>query len=224
MMLDCKLNYNIKKDKIFGFKNCGERVEQDLADHAMVFMVRGLKKKWKQPIAYYFSEAGMNTADIARNIKLIIRSLHSIGLQVLATVCDQLSTNTAAINLLKSQTDIDHRIQNQENRMLGFSVDGVEVVPLYDIPHLLKGMRNNFLEADIKFVWKKNKIQVASWKDIVAVYELDIGDFDTKMLNKLTESHVYKEKLKKMKVSYAAQIFSQKVSSIMRDLVKYCIV
>lgn len=72
----------------------------------------------------------------------------------------------------------------------------------------------------VKFTWKKNE-QVADWKDVQTLYELDVGDYDTRMLNKLTDAHVYKEKMKKMKVKLAAQVFSQRVSSVMRGLAKF---
>jgi hypothetical protein len=32
-----------------------------------------------------------------------------------------------------------------ENCYFGFLVNGEEVVPLYDVPHLFKGIRNNLL-------------------------------------------------------------------------------
>ncbi len=47
---------------------------------------------------------------------------------------------------------------------------------------------------------------------------MDAEDFDFKIVNRLTEAHVYPEKLKAMKVSIAAQMFLQKVSSVMRFL------
>ncbi|KAK9710416.1 Transposase protein [Popillia japonica] len=219
MALEASLSYNIKKDYIHGFENCGEIRIKKFADHAMVFMARGLRKKWKQPIAFYFSESGMRSIDLVRNIKNCIQALHQIDLHVVATICDQHTTNTAAINHLKEQTSRVYGLVGKENRTLGFVIDGQEIIPLYDAPHLLKGIRNRLMEAKAKFVWKHSE-QTASWKDIVKVYETDVGDFDTKMLNKLTNQHIYKQHMKPMKVKLATQIFSQKVSSIMRGLVR----
>jgi hypothetical protein len=86
---------------------------------------------------------------------------------------------------------------------------------------MLKGIRNNLLERDAKFNWKEPVEQIASWRDIITAYELDTGDFDTRMMCKLTDQHVYPEKMKKMKVKLAAQVFSQRVSSTMRGLIKF---
>jgi len=59
--------------------------------------------------------------------------------------------------------------------------------------------------------------KVAKWSHIIQFYEidklrLDIGE---RMAPKLTDSLIYPDRLKKMKVSVAAQVFSQRVGSIM---------
>lgn len=56
------------------------------------------------------------------------------------------------------------------------------------------------------------------WSDIVELYELDSNIQDVKMLPRLTAEHVIPNKIKKMKVKYAVQVFSQRVSSIMSFL------
>jgi hypothetical protein len=221
MSLEPSLTYNKKEDAIDGFIDCGSGKKKEFADHAMVFMARGLKQKWKQPIAYFFTSAGMSAADIARNVKNIIGELQRVGLNVIATVCDQSTSNCSAVNMLLQETKRNHLIKGKENRMLGFSVGGEEVIPLFDVPHMLKGIRNNLLERDAKFNWKEPVEQIASWRDIITAYELDTGDFDTRMMCKLTDQHVYPEKMKKMKVKLAAQVFSQRVSSTMRGLIKF---
>lgn len=220
MSLEPALSYNKKTDSINGFEDCGGGKKQKFADHGIVFMARGLRKKWKQPIAYFFSEHGMSSPDLARNLKDIIRALHNIGLKVVATICDQHSTNSKAIKMLKDDTERAFQLAGIENRLEGFSIDGEEIVPLYDVPHLLKGIRNNLLDNPASFTWK-NGVQTATWEDIIRLYELDVGDFDTKMCYKLTDAHIYKDKIKKMKVKHASQVFSHRVSSTIRGLVNY---
>lgn len=97
---------------------------------------------------------------------------------------------------------------------------GDEIVPLFDPPHLLKCMRNNLLTKNLKFVDINGIERLAKWEYIIKFYELDkneavIGD---RINPKLTDAHVYVDKMKKMKVSLAAQIFSQHVGSIMKLL------
>jgi hypothetical protein len=178
-------------------------------------------KSGSNPSPIFLRVPGMSAADIARNVKNIIGELQRVGLNVIATVCDQSTSNCSAVNMLLQETKRKHLIKGKENRMLGFSVGGEEVIPLFDVPHMLKGIRNNLLERDAKFNWKEPVEQIASWRDIITAYELDTGDFDTRMMCKLTDQHVYPEKMKKMKVKLAAQVFSQRVSSTMRGLIKF---
>lgn len=220
MSLEASLSFNKSKDCISGFEDCGDGRKKKFADHVSVFMARGIRRKWKQPICFYFSEHGMNAAQIAKQLKLVISSLQSIGLHVVATICDQAASNTAAMNILQSETQMKAMSAGAENRCFGFDANGEEIFILYDPPHLLKRIRDNFIDGKAKFQWQHNE-QVASWNDIVSLYELDDGDYDNRMLHKLTDAHIYKEKLKIMKVKNAAQVFSHRVSSTMRGLVKY---
>jgi hypothetical protein len=161
----------------------------------MVFMIKGLAKKWKQPLAYCFTENAMNSANVVKNIKNI-RSLQDIGLKVVATMCDQY--NSAAVNKQKQARE------GTRHDLNSFFVEGNEIIALYDAPHLLKGIRNNMLNGDVQFQWKRGQ-QVAKWKHIIAVYELDgtmenlefndpnVSDY--RMLHKLTDQHIYPDKI-----------------------------
>lgn len=41
----------------------------------------------------------------------------------------------------------------------------------------------------------------------------ECGDYDTRTCNRLTDAHIYENKMKKMKVKYATQVFSQRLSA-----------
>lgn len=66
----------------------------------------------------------------------------------------------------------------------------------------------------------EGKKKIAVWDDIIKLYENDEGDDETRCLNKLTDEHVYPDKIKKMKVKVAAQVFSHRVGSTMKLLHK----
>ena len=219
MALEPGLAYDQRTDAIEGFENCGDGQRRKYADHAMVFMIRGVFRKWKQPIAYFFTEHGMSTADITRNIKEIVTACQHIGLHIVGTICDQMSTNVKAIENLKQDSKARALRIGKEFRLTGFEINGEEIIPLYDPPHLIKGLRNNLLEHDVSFQWKDFK-GTASWKDIKLMYEADDGDYDTKMLNHLTSAHIYPDKMNKMKVKLAAQILSRRVSSTIRGMAR----
>ncbi|KAI4455615.1 thap domain-containing protein 9 [Holotrichia oblita] len=135
MSLTAGLSYNSNTDSIDGFEDCGLSKRPVFADHAMVFMARGICRKWKQPIAYYFSEGGMKSADLERNLKVVIEAVTSAGLNVVAVVGDQLSTNRSVFNKLKEKTNAECIRRNVENRYEGFIIDNREIVPLFD-PHI----------------------------------------------------------------------------------------
>lgn len=63
------LTYNATLDQIDGFVNTGVYKNQQIADHALVFMVRGIKKKFKQPIAYSFCQGSTKQHELVRQIK-----------------------------------------------------------------------------------------------------------------------------------------------------------
>lgn len=58
MSLEPSVVYNEKEDLIEGFHDTSDERRKAFADHAMVFMARGIRKKWKQPVVYYFVENG----------------------------------------------------------------------------------------------------------------------------------------------------------------------
>ena len=52
--------FDRKKDRISGFVDYGNNErEPKFADHCTTFILRGIKRKWKQPILYYFVQSGM---------------------------------------------------------------------------------------------------------------------------------------------------------------------
>lgn len=56
LSLHPSLQYSMKGDFIRGFHDTGARRKPQFADHATVFMVRGVRKAWKYPVAYYFTD------------------------------------------------------------------------------------------------------------------------------------------------------------------------
>lgn len=220
--LQPSIHYDKQNDKFDGLQDNGfENRIPILADKAMVFMARGIHKKWKQPLAFYFNKGGMKTATLAKTMKDVIRAAFKSGLNVIATVCDQGAANRSAINSLYEETNRYFGQKNEENRLFGFLVDGKEIIPLFDPPHLLKCIRNLLFEHDVVFQ-KNGKNMTAKWDHIVKLVSIDNleEDQDYKMLHKINEMHIKNKK--KMKVAYAAQIFSKRVASLLRGFARLC--
>ncbi|XP_045506276.1 uncharacterized protein LOC123702543 [Colias croceus] len=98
MSLKKHLQYNQKDDMIEGFQDHGTqgRSEQ-LAGYALVFMISGIRKRVKQPVAHYFS-SGFSTADrLAVLIKEVLHQCFEAGINIAATVCDMDGVNRRAL-------------------------------------------------------------------------------------------------------------------------------
>lgn len=46
---------------------------QELKDHDLVFMIRGIKKKYKQPVSFSFCQGATNQHELARQIKNVFK-------------------------------------------------------------------------------------------------------------------------------------------------------
>nr|CAI5833258.1 unnamed protein product [Callosobruchus analis] len=97
----------------------------------------------------------------------------------------------------------------------GYLIDGIEIVHLYDCPHLMKGIHNSLLTRDLSYTLD-GQTKVASWSHILELYRMDqqMGRFS--QLHKLTDLHVLPQKIKKMKVKYCTQVFSPTFATAMK--------
>lgn len=77
-----------KNDMIFGLQKNTLKNEVQFADHALVFMLRGVAKKWKQPYAYYYCNGTTQTMQLVEYIRDVVKNVHETGLDIVATVCD----------------------------------------------------------------------------------------------------------------------------------------
>lgn len=215
MSISPQIHYNAAKDLLRGFTINGEKI----ADHVLVFMVKGLRKKFKQPIAYYFTNA-LNKAQLKEILKKVVSYVRSTGLKVVCTVCDQSTVNVSVINELIEDTRKKYlREQKQwENEII--EIGKTKLIPIFDVPHLIKGMRNNLLTKDLKyFDFEEESEKIVKWDYYKLTYEADKSYGELKCLLKITDEHIYVEKMRKMKVKPAAQIFSHTMAATAGHLV-----
>jgi len=216
MALEPATEYNIKEDLVYGFEHFGAGIERNpiLCDHVLVFMVRGIRRKWKQPIAYYFCQSATKTPQLIKCIEEVVTAVQTTGLKIISTVCDQGTANVKAIKDLKEIANVNQR--------LGFKVNDQVIIPIFDPPHLLKTIRNNLLNKDVVFI-KNGTEYKASWDHIKTLYTLDMKNeiCGLRTLPKLTEAHINPAKIKKMNVSIAAQTLSQRVAATLRLMANY---
>ncbi|CAB3232073.1 unnamed protein product [Arctia plantaginis] len=89
MSLKPSVAYNERKDRVCGFVTNGDEVYSEYADHAQVFMIRGLLKNYKQPVAYTISQAATKGPELPKQLKAVVTALQGAGLTVVVTVCDK---------------------------------------------------------------------------------------------------------------------------------------
>ncbi|CAI6357764.1 unnamed protein product [Macrosiphum euphorbiae] len=78
-----------------------------------------------------FTNSSMKTPNLVNAIKEVVEAVQLTLLKVIAFKCDQASTNVAAINILKAETNAKYlRKSHKEKRNLGFELGGQEIVTL----------------------------------------------------------------------------------------------
>lgn len=214
MQLMPHFDYNKKKDLIRGFVDNGTIAENKIADHVLVFMLRGINKNYKQPLAYTFCSGSTPKVELKSQIKTIISAVQSAGFNVIATICDQGASNVSAIKELVNDTKSIHLRNNEELKDNIFIINNEEIAPLFDVPHMLKGIRNNMLTKNI-ICTIDNKQCIGKWDHLIKLYEENPGFKGLRFLPKLTENHIIPGKIKKMKVLCATQVFSANVALCM---------
>lgn len=205
MSIKENLSYNAKKDRIDGFEDFGQhRRGRYVANQASVFMVRSITGQWKQPIAYYFSSGPVCGRVLKELILEAVAEVQKIGLTVKVFVCDQGSNNRSAIGML-GVTQLKPY----------FSFHDEKVFVIYDPPHLLKNIRNNFKKHGFVIEGKSVK-----WDHISQFYYADCK-LKSRFAPKLKERHINLPPFSAMRVRLAAQVLSHSVYAGMTTMIEF---
>ncbi|GBM33880.1 hypothetical protein AVEN_231443-1 [Araneus ventricosus] len=191
------LSYHKKNDVIIGYENYGSESSSKLATHVLVFMVRGLCKKWKQVIGCFFPADTASAENLKKLVFEAVNLVSKCGLEPISTVCDLGSNNQKLFHELKVTPE--HPF---------FFVGEKKMYVIFDVPHLLKCLRNNFKNYDVTF----DGYKTASWKHIISLFEFD-SKMTHRVVKKLTSKHVHVSGLNKMNVKLAVQVLSESVGS-----------
>lgn len=85
-------------------------------------MLRGLKSGWKMPISFGYCESQTKTPQLLCCIKEIVKTITTCGFKIVATVCDQGSSNVAAINSLIQDTARRKWQHDEKHRTYSFRI------------------------------------------------------------------------------------------------------
>jgi hypothetical protein len=100
------VRFNKKFDCNEGFEDLGSQGRTcNIANHALLFMVHGLHRKWKQQVAYYLSRGSTKAEMLMQFLKEVLDACQNVGLRVVATVCDMDTNNVKTMKLLGSTTE-----------------------------------------------------------------------------------------------------------------------
>jgi hypothetical protein len=163
------LHFNQKIDCIEGFEDLGSHDRaSNMAYHALFFMLHGLCKRWKQPLAYDLICGRTKREMLVISLFDILDACHSARLVVVATVCDMGANNVKALKQLGvSEKTPFFRFRDQE------------IAAVFDPPHLLKCTCNIFLKHEVKNVGLGVLVNGqpltgnVKWADVLKVYEID---------------------------------------------------
>lgn len=195
MSIKPNLFYNIKTDDIVGF-NIKNKTSNEIEciDHVMVLMATGIKKRFKQPLAYYFSKTAYTGSELKDIIFNCIKKMTAAGFIVDCIISDMGS------NFNKLSKDLNVSPTNPF-----FDVDGKKIYYIFDPPHLLKLTRNNLMSNYFEYDGVKT-----NWQFIQDFYNED-SKLCFRLAPKLTDDHLSPKVFKKMKVKFAAHIISSTV-------------
>lgn len=94
-------------------------------------------------------------------------------------------------------------------------VNGKKIYAIYDAPHLFKSFRNNLLSGNFNLNGK-----IITFQDIRKTYQIGQKNEKSRMLLKLTDSHLQPDTFQKMNVKLAIQIFSHSVASAIKTCIE----
>lgn len=208
MSINPQIFYAAHKDQIEGF-TCSN-LKNVFADHVLVFMIKGVKNNFKQPIAYYFTNS-LTKLELKTILTTVLTHCFKHKLIVLNTVCDQSPVNVGAITEMVNESKKIYLRLDKEWRREVILVNGHSIVPLYDVPHIMKGIRNNLMTKDVIYT-RNSEVKTVKWDYFQMLYDADKAKGELRSLNKLTEEHINKEKINKMRVKLATQLFSHSVA------------
>ncbi|KAE8738331.1 hypothetical protein FOCC_FOCC016192 [Frankliniella occidentalis] len=197
-------------------ENPEKEIQPRIASKVLVYMIKGVTNGVKEVVATY-SVASPSVCQMYDWTWKVIRALESSGVWVIAMVCDGFSTNRAFIRMHTPVTPNENNIvfdtvnKAARHRNLYF---------IADVPHLLKTVRNCFLNSrwdklkSRRRMVKNNK--KISWDFIVKLYNSKKHKSLRKAF-KLNPMNVFPDSYSRMKVKYAAEVLSRTVAQALED-------
>lgn len=203
MSLKYSLFFDIRRDKIIGVHEIDDIQSPYAAGYAFTIMLRGIIGNWKQVIGYAFLTSSKIDQQLEEWIINMVKQLFDLGFNIRAIVSDQGSDFVKFANSKGISKETPY-----------FDIDGRKIYYIFDVPHLIKCVRNNLMKYNFEFNGK-----IACWDDIHKCYQLD-KQKDFRCAPKLTDSHLSPNNFQKQKVRLATQVLSNSVKAAVETYTK----
>ena len=200
--------------KYVGFTDYGNLVPEGAetpASEALVFMLVGLKSRWKCPVGYFLIDK-TDAETQASLVKQCLSLASDNGLSIRSVTCDGTNTNVKTLKLLgcKFGKDFDAFVPTFKHPSRDYLVYGIP-----DACHMLKNARNCL--GNLKIL-KNASGEEIKWEYISRLHELQLRE-GFNLCNKLNSTHIHWSTCK-MKVKVAAQTLSSSVADALEFLEK----
>ncbi|KAK3919722.1 Transposable element P transposase [Frankliniella fusca] len=190
-----------------------------MASKIMVYMVKGVSNGQKEVVATYAS-ANLSATQMYSWTWKVIGALERSGIAVAAFVCDGSSTNRAFIKKHKPCNDTHPNENGVVYCTLNKCARERKLFFISDVPHLLKTIRNCFLNSRWDKLKSRRKMlkngKRITWDFIIKLYNLKQGKTLRKSY-KLNAMNVYPDSYARMKVKFAAEVLSKTVCKDLRS-------
>nr|XP_050038196.1 uncharacterized protein LOC126535352 isoform X1 [Dermacentor andersoni]XP_050042913.1 uncharacterized protein LOC126540168 isoform X1 [Dermacentor andersoni] len=191
------------------------------AHHALVFMIGGLNRRWKQVIAYHFTERSIDGLILKDYILNIVKVCADISLRIRVVTSDMGSSNRAMWREFRFSS---HRNSNTICSIPHPCLEDKELFFTADAAHVLKNIRGQLLSSVVFTISDATKCQHdLPSREVKLEHVRAVVDFDKKrelkVAPKLSDIHVSNGHFTKMKVGVAVQFFREAPAGI-RYLIK----
>lgn len=225
MAIQPSLDYDCRSGRVLGLPTVADSANKEsdnLATHALVFMLRGLSTPWRQAIAYEFTCNSWSSDHVKLLILKIIEECSTIGLDVKSITMDMGGGNQAILRdfgIAWSRTGeivntCPHPV-NQSSKLHFFP----------DVPHLLKNLRNHLSRGQDIYIPAHIAIQnnlpscIVTLNHVEALLNIETVH-NLKLVPNLTFSHLHPGHFEKMKVKPAVVLLSRTTAAALRVLVE----
>lgn len=192
------LVYNTRLDKMTGLVHLSKgEIRFELAQEALVFLVRSIHGTWKQAVAFYYVNGRCTGADYAGAVLEVIQALQKTGLKIRVLINDGLSKNKTALEELGASYNEPW-----------FYVNDQMTFAFYDYVHCMKNMRNNLM----LYLLRLSNGKIIDFQHIKNFVEMDMLQ-PHRLAPKVTKAHIEPNGFQKQRVPLATQLFSNHVAA-----------